>query len=124
MNNAALAQSAYGVSQAPVRSERSIEYQAFAKVTHGLIAVEREMDITPKVVEAVHDNRRLWTILAVDVASEHNQLPSALRAGIFSLNQFVTQHSKEVLKGQEDVSGLIEINRTVMRGLSDDVGQG
>ena len=124
MNNVALAHSAYGVSQAPVRSERSIEYQAFAKVTHALIAVQGEENPSVQAIEAIHENRRLWNIVAVDVATEGNGLPAELRAGLFSLSQFVAQHSSAVLKNSKDVSALIEVNRIVMRGLADDAGAG
>lgn len=118
MQNTALSQNAYGMSDPVVRSERSIEYQAFAKVTGALAALDQGgAPDYPALADAVHQNRRLWNILAGDVLSDNNELPVDLRARIFSLSQFVMRHSSEVLAGTGDVSTLIDLNKTIMRGL-------
>ena len=69
------------------------------------------------LVTAIHENRRLWTILAGDVADDGNTLPEQLRAQIFYLAEFTGQHSAKVLSGKAGVEILIEINMAVMRGL-------
>ena len=118
MQNTALSQNPYGVSDPVIRSERSIEYQAFAKVTRTLAALDQDDAAGyPAVAEALHQNRLLWNILARDVLSDDNALPIELRANIFSISQFIIRHSKEVLAGSGDFSTLVDLNKTIMRGL-------
>lgn len=66
---------------------------------------------------ALHDNRRLWTLLATSVADSKNELPQPLRAQIFYLAEFTLQHSQKVLEGNASAQILIDINTSVMRGL-------
>lgn len=117
MNSAALAQSAYGATQTPVRTDRSVEYQAFAKVTRAMSEKSTEAASFVDTIAAVHENRRLWHVLAADVSSDDNALPVDLRAGILSLSHFVARHSSAVLKGDADIEPLIDINTMIMRGL-------
>lgn len=123
MNNVALAQSAYGTPQAPARSARSVEYQAFAKITSELVRLKDDTKAFPERIAALHENRRLWDILSIDVASEDNGLPVELRAGIYNLGQFVTRHTATVLADSAPIDPLIEINTSVMRGLRASQGE-
>lgn len=113
------AKAAYGQSSSALRSDSEIEYEIFAKVTS---ALNRAKDLPssdfPKLAKAVHDNQRLWTILGTDVSSPDNDLPAALRAQLFYLFEFTLHHSAKVLDGDASVDALIEVNRSVMRGLS------
>lgn len=118
MNIAALAQITYSDAQAPIRTERSIEYQVFAKVTHRLSKVTSGgIEEFKDLAEAIHDNRRLWNILAADVAESKNGLPKELRAQIFYLAEFTEHHSKKVLAREAGPDALVDINTSVMRGL-------
>lgn len=118
MNNLALKNSAYNVENSTVRSEKSIEYQAFADATSAMSRYsENNSDDFSVLAKVTHQNRRLWNVLATDVMSDDNQLPVSVRAGIFSLSQFVMKHSSQVLNGDATLDALIEINRSVMRGL-------
>ena len=118
MNALQMAKTAYATNKAPIRTPRGIEYEAFARVTHRLkSAAERGQEGFPALAEALHLNRRLWTMLAADVAESDNGLPQDLRARIFYLNEFTTQHSRKVLKGDETVEALVDINTAIMRGL-------
>lgn len=120
MNAYYQAQQAYSSSaQSPLRTDRSAEYQAFSEIIRRLNRAAKEGGTQfAELAAAIHDNRQLWTILASDVASTDNALPETLRAQIFYLAEFTEQHSRKVLKGEADVSVLIEINTAVMRGLS------
>lgn len=115
-----MARTAYAAPhQAALRTPRGIEYEAFARVTARIkAAIERGAEGFPALVAALHDNRRLWTALAADVADDGNLLPAALRAQLFYLAEFTQQHSRKVLIGSEDASALVDINTTVMRGLA------
>ncbi len=122
MNNAALANAAYGKTATPARSERSVEYQAFAKVTRAMAMTSDDTSAFTKRVSAIHENRTLWGILAKDVHSDDNELPLELRASIFNLAQFVSRHTMEVLSNDGSTETLVEINKTVMRGLRPNAG--
>lgn len=118
MNIAALAQQTYEDTGSLIKTDKSIEYQIFSKITYRLSrTIKGEFEDFKELVGALHDNRRLWTLLAADVASGDNELPSELRAQIFYLAEFTEKHSKEVLAGNADVQVLVEINTAVMRGL-------
>ncbi len=123
MNTAALARATYSNAATHVKTPRSIEYQAFAKITHRLAhASGNGFEGAKALISAVHDNRRLWTILAVDVADENNALPASLRAQIFYLSEFVQQYSGTVLSGQNSPAALVDINSAIMRGLRSSEG--
>lgn len=120
MTQLTLALSGYQAGPAPLRSERGIEYDAFAKATRGLIVAQRQGRANfAGLAQAVHTNRRLWAALAASVADPSNALPKSLRAQIFFLAQFTDQHSRTVLRDQGDLTALIDINTAIMRGLED-----
>ena len=117
------AQAAYRTAAHPIRTPRGAEYEAFARVTSRLKAAASEAATrSPRFRElaaAIHDNRRLWTILAADAAGPDNLLPKELRARILYLAEFTRQHSGRVLREGAPARPLIEINTAVMRGLRD-----
>lgn len=123
MNAVDRARLAYAGPTQPVRTPRDTEYDVIARVTHRLKSAAAD-DSFPRLAEALHDNRRLWTALASDVAGEGNGLPAPLRAQLFYLNEFTRQHSSKVLDGAATADALIEINTAVMRGLRRDGGGG
>ena len=119
MNAQSLAQRAYSATAGSVRSERSTEYELIAQVTHRIKqAAQRGKSGFPQLVAALHDNRKLWTALAVDVSSSGNNLPQDLRARIFYLGEYVQDHTRRVLKGEAKVGPILEINVAILRGLS------
>ncbi len=119
MNAHSLAQRAYSATAGATRSERSTEYELIAQVTHRLKSAAQKGKLGfPELVAALHDNRKLWTALAVDVSSSGNDLPSDLRARIFYLAEYIQDHSRRVLKGEAKVGPILEINVAIMRGLS------
>lgn len=114
-----MAQRAYQGEASATRTPRGIEYQVFAQVTRRLVAAARKGSHGfPDLAAAIHDNRRLWTILAADVADSGNALPTDLRTRIFYLAEFTDAHSRKVLDKKASVAALIDINAAIMRGLS------
>ncbi len=113
MNATTLARSAYGSSSRVVQTARSTEYDVFSRITAALKAATE----FPDKAEALDRNRRLWTLLAADVAGEGNQLPTDLRARIFYLAEFTQAHTSKVLRGEAEADALIEINTAIMAGL-------
>ncbi|TCO73355.1 flagellar biosynthesis regulator FlaF [Rhodovulum euryhalinum] len=119
MNALHMARTAYSApTQAQTRTPRATEYAAFARITARLKAAEGAGRRNyPALAAAIHENRKLWTMLAADVADGDNGLPQALRARIFYLFEFTTHHSREVLNGKADIGPLVEVNTAIMRGL-------
>jgi flagellar protein FlaF len=112
------AQNAYKNSAQPIRTHRDTEYNAFARITRRLRAAARaENSDFKELVGALYDNRKLWTILAGDVAEKDNPLPEKLRAQIIYLAQFTQVHSQKVLARKATADPLIEINIAIMKGL-------
>ena len=70
------------------------------------------------LAEALHQNRRLWSLLAQDCADPENTLPKPLRAQIISLSLWVSRHTSAVMRDGSDIEPLIEVNRSVMQGLA------
>ncbi len=113
-------QSRMGYAQAdgPVRTPRSIEYDLLARCTQALsIAwIKRKSDF-PALAKALRENLQLWAALAADVAEPDNGLPKDLRAKLFYLYEFTSEHSRAVLEGRATVEVLVDINTAVMKGL-------
>ncbi|MCX7645340.1 MAG: flagellar biosynthesis regulator FlaF [Rhodobacteraceae bacterium] len=123
MNATQLARTAYAAPGAPARSGRSAEYDLFARVTRRLreALAEDTPGPAPRIAalaRALHENQRLWTVLAADVADDGNGLPRELRARLFYLAEFTRVHSARVLRGEASAGVLVDINTAVMRGLA------
>lgn len=112
------AQRAYapGAGAAAIRTPRSIEFEVIARITHRLkTAIEARN--TRGLIDVLHENRKLWTALAADVASSDNALPQDLRARIFYLAEFTGQHTSKVLRNEATAVPLLEINAAILGGL-------
>jgi len=124
MHTASLAHSAYARASSIAPLSRDTEYRAFSQVTRRMAAA---LPVTPqsfpRLADALHQNQRLWRILAADVAGEDNDLPEQLRAQIFYLYEFTVQHTRKVLRNEADADMLIELNTTIMRGLRHGEGE-
>ncbi|MBV7395353.1 flagellar biosynthesis regulator FlaF [Mameliella sediminis] len=119
MNAQTLAQRAYAQNARSTQTPRGTEYELIAKVTHRIkAAAEAGPRAYPRLVEALYDNQRLWTALAVDVADSENGLPAELRARIFYLAEFVQHHTSQVLSKKARIRPLLEINAAILKGLS------
>ncbi|MEH7828649.1 flagellar biosynthesis regulator FlaF [Gemmobacter denitrificans] len=113
-----LARAAYGRPSTPARSYRQIEYDLFARVTKELGQSERNRKRDfPGFVKALNENLVMWRTLAIDVADKENGLPQQLRAQLFYLYEFTSEHTRKVLKDDASAEVLIDINTAVMRGL-------
>jgi flagellar biosynthesis activator protein FlaF len=113
------ARQAYAPANNHLRTDRSTELQVFSLTTSRLrmAATATPFDFSA-LAAALHENRRLWTLLAADVADDDNGLTPDLRAQIFYLAEFTAYHSRKVLKGEATVDALVDINLAIMRGLS------
>src|SRR6185312_890494 len=100
-------------------SPRQMEYRLFAQVTLALIEASKTdpKDIAARV-DVLDWNRRMWTALSEDCSNPENRLPPPLRASIISLAIWVSRHTSAVIRRQEQIEPLIEINRMIMQGLA------
>jgi flagellar biosynthesis activator protein FlaF len=113
-----LLRTAYARPDAPTRAPRDVEYDLLSRVTGQLARswANRVQDF-PALARALNDNLRLWRVFAADVAEPGNALPDALRARLFYLYEFASQHSPKVLDHGASAEVLIDINTAVLRGL-------
>lgn len=113
-----LARMAYSQTPQATRTDRGTEYEAFARVTRAMKSAEaRGKAGFRDLAQAILENRRLWSVLAIDVADRANALPGELRARIFYLAEFSDLHASKVLAGKARTDVLVDINAAVMRGL-------
>lgn len=117
MTSSFLANSAYNSVNSAVKTERGTEHAAFERVTAQLSRASGPDASMIARATALHDNRRLWTLMAANVADAKNALPQSLRAQIFYLAEFTLQHSRKALTAGAPIAPLIDINTAVMRGL-------
>ena len=115
---------AYQQAAEKAESPRDTEYRLFGQVTHALIAAAT---LDPSEIQARMNaldwNRRVWRVMAEDCLRDSNPLPEALRAQIVSISLWVGRHSSAVMRGQESFEDLIEVNRSIMQGLSANLGE-
>lgn len=116
VHNLKQAISVYDSTSAATRTTRGTELKAFERVTHRIAQAERDGKFA-QLSTALHENRKLWTILAIEVADQTNQLSQTLRAQIFYLAEFVDVHTSQVLAGKSKAIALVDVNQAMMRGL-------
>lgn len=107
---------AYAKTQRETAAPRDAEYRAFAKSTRALLSADREGG--QDLAQALHVNRSLWEALANDCASAGNALPEETRARIIGLARWVGSYSRQVLRNEETVDALVDVNRIMMDGLA------
>lgn len=119
MNAQNRAHAAYASPVAAYRSARDTEYRLLARITsrlrHALQAGDADFST---LATALFENRNVWIAFAIDLASPENGLPEVLRGQLLSLAQYVVRQTDMVLGNQADASVLVDINLSVMRGLS------
>ena len=107
----------YRQAQRSVESPRQAEYRIFGQMNMRLKKA-RDSGRPTDIIQAVAWNRRFWLALQTDLAVDNNRLPDKLRAQLISISIFIDKHSGKVIRGEEDVDVLIELNSNVMAGLA------
>ena len=110
---------AYQKAATWAESPRQMEYRLFAQVTLALMeAAKADPKDIPARIDALDWNRRVWTALSEDCSSPGNALPAQLRASIISLAIWVGRQTSKVIRREDSIESLIEINRMIMQGLA------
>lgn len=119
MSATAFAMSAYGSQARTIKTSRDIEYELMAAITGRMQAALDDKGPAgfPALAASLHENRRLWSAFAQDLADDGNQFPRELRARLFYLAEFVNRHTDKALAGSAPSEVLTDINLAVMRGL-------
>lgn len=113
------AANAYKTQSKETLSPRAIEYRVFSQVTGALEQLQNsEIPSIQQREEALHNNHLLWSALAADVMHETNLLPEGLKSQILYLTKYMGHHTEMVRKGEADVQAMIDINKSIMSGLS------
>ena len=110
---------AYQQAATRAESPRDTEYRLFAQVTRALIeAAAMDPSEIGRRADALDWNRRVWSTFASVCGQPENQLPPQLRASIISLSIWVGKHTSLVIRREDDIEPLIEVNRMIMQGLA------
>ncbi len=110
---------AYQTTAARAENPRQTEYRLFGQVTRALMEAEKmDKSMIRERMDALDWNRRMWSVLGADCSVEGNGLPDIVRANIVSLSIWVNKHTSLVMRNQEEIAPLIDINRIIMQGLA------
>ena len=115
---------AYQTVAQRTENPRDTEYRLFGQVTRALLDAEKlDRSKIRERMDALDWNRRMWSVLGADCSVDGNGLPDIVRANIVSLSIWVNKHTSLVMRNQEEIAPLIEINRIIMQGLAPGAGE-
>ncbi|MEE2945447.1 MAG: flagellar biosynthesis regulator FlaF [Pseudomonadota bacterium] len=119
---------AYKRTISETESPRQIERRVLSNVTAEMESkylafdqAETSGDRLALLAEGLRDtlwyNERIWMTMRNDLAENANALSPDLKAGLISLALWVESHTNGVLKGEKQIKPLLDINRSIIRGL-------
>lgn len=111
---------AYRRVQTIAASPRGTEYRLMSQITGDMIEARDSGLKGAALMPTLHRNREIWTVFSSMCAAPGNQLPAELRAGIISLALWVERFTSQVVRGQESIDDLIDINRSIIDGLANE----
>ena len=100
-------------------SPRGAEAEAFLKAARLLHLAKTGPFDYENYASALRFNQRLWTIIQADLGRDGMHLPAELRRDIINLSLYVDKQTIKALTDPkaEHLGALVEIDRTVARGL-------
>lgn len=109
----------YATALAQVGTHREAEARILSRLNANLAsAMARVTQDFPALIRALHENDRFWTHVANDLADDGNALPDQLRASLISIAGFVIGHSAKVRRGAASAQALVDVNQSIIRGLT------
>lgn len=118
MDVAAQAAHGYQAVRLHTDSPRQLEARLLAEITAGLVRAQRAgKPGFQDLVAILHRNRTLWEALVADLALDSNALPTPLKAQLIQLGHFVRAFTARILRGEDDVQTLIDVNSAILEGL-------
>jgi len=111
---------AYGQVAQQTASPRELEVQLLLRAASRLQAVHDDWERDRAALDqALHFNRKLWTIFLTSVTNKDNPLPAEIRQNVANLGLFVMNQTLAVMGNpqRERLPSLININRELAAGL-------
>ncbi len=111
---------AYGQVAQQTASPRELEVQLLLRAASRLQAVHDDWERDRAALDqALHFNRKLWTIFLTSVTNKDNPLPAEIRQNVANLGLFVMNQTLSVMGNpqRERLPSLININRELAAGL-------
>lgn len=121
--------SAYKRTIRDTEQPRQIERRILARLTGQLEANIDNFDTTEDKIERLGllssglrdillDNNKVWMMMKHDLARVDNTMPDELKAGLISLALWVERQTNLVMGGRGKIAPLVNINRSIVDGLS------
>ncbi|CUI98134.1 flagellar biosynthesis regulator FlaF [Cognatishimia activa] len=111
-------------TESPRQIERRVLSNVTAEMESKYLAFDQAAtsgDRLALLAEGLRDtlwyNERIWMTMRNDLAENANALSPDLKAGLISLALWVETHTNGVLKGEKQIKPLLDINRSIIRGL-------
>ena len=111
---------AYGAIAQQTANPRELEVQLLLRAASRLQAVHDDWERQrTSLDQALHYNRKLWTIFLTSVTSGDNPLPAEIRQNVANLGIFVMKQTLATIANPkpEQLGSLININREIAGGL-------
>jgi flagellar biosynthesis activator protein FlaF len=99
-------------------SPRATEHRLISEVSREMMSVWDRGARGAALMPALHRNREMWSTFAATCGTPGNALSSDVRASIISLALWVDRHTSSVMAGHETIEPLLEVNRSLLEGLS------
>lgn len=120
---------AYKRTISETESPRQIERRVLSQVTAELERYSQDYDQAEKPTDklailssglrdSLWRNERVWIALKNDLVESQNAFSPELKASLISLAIWVETHTCGVLSGKQKIRPLVDINRSIIRGLS------
>lgn len=111
-------------TESPRQIERRVLSSVTAEMESKYLAFDQAQSSAEKLsllADGLRDtlwyNERIWMTMRNDLAETGNALSPDLKAGLISLALWVETHTQGVLKGEKTVKPLLDVNRSIVRGL-------
>ena len=122
---------AYRATLRHTEDPRAIERRLIARVTGAIEehaaayddagdAFARQSILAGGLSAALAENAAIWRALKHDLSEPGNRLAPSLRAGLISIALWMERETARLLGGRGRVAPLIEINASILAGLSGD----
>lgn len=120
---------AYDTAARATESSRALEARALFQGARLLEACGEGWDLPDRAAlldHALRYNQRLWTFFQSELSDPGNPLPREIRSNLLSLSLFVDRRIFDLMErpDREKLRALIEINRQIGAGLSQESPQG
>ncbi|WP_406854100.1 flagellar biosynthesis regulator FlaF [Alsobacter sp. KACC 23698] len=115
-----IAAQAYGRTSKTGLPTRELEATLLSQSAARLAAArDRRADDFALVVEALEENRKLWSLLVRASSAPESELPDALKQNVAKLGAFIFQKTIDLIENAEPegFTALAEINRNIAAGL-------